>query len=139
MILGASATESAATIIETDDNSMSAAYATEHVSMSDQVTHDDVELGAGVENAQTVARLLAEMEQVDLYIIDVKGHLLPLWSSPHGLLPDVAAVLQQRNAAQLDMRAFFTSPVLAEVRALRRKYVTTRCFALMLGCVCVVL
>ena len=102
---------------------MSAAYATEHVSMSDQVTHDDVKLGAGVENAQTVARLLAEMEQVDLYIIDMKGRILPLWSSPHDLLSDVAAVLQQWNAAQPDMRAFFTSPVLAEVRALRRKYV----------------
>jgi hypothetical protein len=69
-----------------------------------------------------VPRLLAEMERVEHFETDMKDRILPLWSSPHDLFPDVSAVLQQWHAAQPDMRAFFTSPAYLEVRALSKKY-----------------
>ena len=75
-----------------------------------------------VEEAEIVPLLRAEMERVDLHIIDMTDRILPLWSSPHDLFPDVAAVLQRWYAAQADMRAFFASSAYIEVQALRKKY-----------------
>ena len=77
----------------------------------------------GVDEADIVPRLRAEMERVDRYVIDMNERILPLWSSPHDFFPDVASVLQQWRATQPGMRAFFASPAYVEVRALRKKYV----------------
>ena len=100
------------------DNNMSASRAAD-----DGLTFDQLVLDYGVDQAEIMPSLRAEMERVDRYIMDMKDRILPLWSSPHELFPDVAAVLQKWHAAQPDMRAFFASPAYVEVRALRKKYV----------------
>ena len=100
------------------DNNMSASRAAD-----DSLTFDQLVLDYGVDQAEIMPSLRAEMERVDRYIMDMKDRILPLWSSPHELFPDVAAVLQQWHATQPDMRAFFTSPIFVEVRALRKRYV----------------
>jgi hypothetical protein len=101
----------------TGDEKMAAWRATDD-SLTLHRVNDD-----GVDEADIVPRLRAEMERVDGYIIDMKDRILPLWSSPHDLLPEVAALLQQWHARQADMRGFFASPTFVEVQALRKKYV----------------
>ena len=66
----------------------------------------------------------AEMEGLELYIVDMKDRILPLWSCAHELFSDVAAVLQQWHAhmMQPNMRAFFASPAFLMVRVLHKKY-----------------
>ena len=96
---------------------MPASTTTNDTHLLDRMVHSD-----GIDEPEIVPLLRAEMERVDLFVIDMNERILPLWSSPHDLLPDVTAVLQQWHAAQPDMRAFFTSPAYVEVRASCKKY-----------------